>query len=279
MASEKMPKEVVVQVGTIHGFQGDECDIVFAVFNTPPSISDSQDMFLNKKNIINVAVSRARDYLFIVMPDDGTENIGNLKLVKKVEFLIHNTEKWKEFASADLEKMIFDDPQYLEKNTFSTSHQSVNVYGLPEKIYEVRTEDDAVDVQVHRREASVVPTNLLITMEDQTSTHESTWMDSYDLDESLIPSELRKDAIDIPVKGAIDGWCYLVPYEGRLNTHTAKTATAMFIPQIRNGKEKMISVSVVEEDRIIYLAMNMFKLYEQGLSDPDGIELRREFSL
>lgn len=64
LASEKLPKEVDVQVGTIHGFQGDECDIIFAVFNTPPTISASKDMFLNKRNIINVSISRARDYLY-----------------------------------------------------------------------------------------------------------------------------------------------------------------------------------------------------------------------
>lgn len=63
LASEKLPKEVDVQVGTIHGFQGDECDIIFAVFNTPPTISASKDMFLNKRNIINVSISRARDYI------------------------------------------------------------------------------------------------------------------------------------------------------------------------------------------------------------------------
>lgn len=60
LASERLPKDVDVQVDTIHGFQGDECDIVFVVFNTPPSISASKEMFLNKRNIINVSVSRAK---------------------------------------------------------------------------------------------------------------------------------------------------------------------------------------------------------------------------
>ena len=151
LSSEKLPKEVDVQVGTIHGFQGDECDIIFAVFNTPPLISSSKEMFLNKKNIINVSISRARDYLFIVMPDDDTENINNLCLVKKVEKLIQSTDAWNEFTSTDLEELMFGDPKYLENNTFSTSHQSVNVYGLPEKVYEVRTEDTAVDVQIHKK--------------------------------------------------------------------------------------------------------------------------------
>lgn len=149
MASSNLPASISVQVGTIHGFQGDECDIIIAVFNAPPSISASKEMFLNKKNIINVSISRARDYLFIVMPDDSTESVEDLKLVKRVERLAKD-EHATELHSHDLEKLIFGNSEYLEENTFSTGHQSVNVYGLPEKTYEIRSEDTAVDVQVHR---------------------------------------------------------------------------------------------------------------------------------
>ncbi|MBQ6656689.1 MAG: DNA2/NAM7 family helicase [Ottowia sp.] len=151
LASAQLPKEVQVQADTIHGFQGDECDIIFAVFNTPPTISTSKGMFLNKRNIINVAISRARDYLFIVMPDDETEGIENLKLVKRVESLAKGTDACAEFAASRLEEVMFEDAGYLDRNTFFTSHQSVNVYGLPEHRYEVRAEDSAVDIQVHHR--------------------------------------------------------------------------------------------------------------------------------
>lgn len=150
LAAEKMPNEVDVQVDTIHGFQGDECDIIFSVFNTPPTISVSKEMFLNKRNIINVSISRARDYLFIIMPDDDTENISNLRLVKRVEQLVKGTNAWVELFTPDIELLMFGSSNYLESNAFSTSHQSVNVYGLPEKCYEVRTEDNAVDIQIHR---------------------------------------------------------------------------------------------------------------------------------
>ncbi len=150
LSSENLPKEVDVQVGTIHGFQGDECDIIFAVFNTPPTISTKKDMFLNKSNIINVSISRARDYLFIIMPNDETDNIENLRLVKNVEGLIKDTHSWTEALTPDLETLMFRVNNYLENNAFSTSHQSVNVYGLPEKCYEIRTEDNAVDIQIHR---------------------------------------------------------------------------------------------------------------------------------
>ena len=279
LASEKLPKEVDVQVGTIHGFQGDECDIIFAVFNTPPTISASKEMFLNKRNIINVSISRARDYLFIVMPDDNTENITNLRLVRRVEQLTNDTDAWNEFLSPDLEDVMFGDPKYLENNAFSTSHQSVNVYGLPEKCYEVRTEDTAVDVQIHKgasRTSEEAPSTVTENVTGQMS-RPSSVIESSSLNEELIPKELRKGAIDLPVRGAINGWCYLVPYTGKLKTHTIKKTVGMFVPQMRNGQEKMVSVSVVEEDRIIYMAKDMFKLYEKGLSEPEGIELRRTF--
>lgn len=107
-------------------------------------------MFLNKRNIINVSISRAKDYLFIVMPDDDTENIHNLRLVKRVEQLVKNSEDFSESFTHDLEFQMFGNRTYLENNSFSTGHQSVNVYGLPEKRYEIRSEDAAVDVQIHR---------------------------------------------------------------------------------------------------------------------------------
>jgi len=161
--SESFPAEVKVQVGTIHAFQGDECDIIFAVFNTPPSITSTREMFLNKRNIINVSISRAKDYLFIVMPDDDTENINNLYLMKKVEQIIKNSDSYTETRTADLEKIIFGSTTYLEDNSFSTGHQSVNVYGLPEKCYEIRSEDTAIDVQVHRsvNKESVIDTAMV----------------------------------------------------------------------------------------------------------------------
>lgn len=218
------------------------------------------------------------------MPDDNTENIGNLRLVKRVENLARSTDAWNEFESPVLEDLMFGDSHYLENNAFSTSHQSVNVYGLPEQIYEVRTEDAAVDVQVHKAVKSVIVDSThqpRIAEEKQHSeqkqlvSKQPEYVDSYDLDETLIPEKLWKAAIDLPVKGAMNGWCYLVPYDGKLKDHISKPCVGMFIPQLRNGQEKMVSVSVVEADRMIYISADMFKLYEQGLSEPEGIELRR----
>ncbi len=150
LIAEKIPDSVSVLCGTIHGFQGDECDVLVTVFNAPESMSSNDNMFLNRKNIINVAISRAKDYLFVLMPDDKTVKVENLKLVKKVEALMKNNSLCTEIGSHELEKKMFGNETYLEENTFSTGHQSVNVYGTPEKKYEVRSEENAIDIQVHK---------------------------------------------------------------------------------------------------------------------------------
>ena len=145
------PGCVEIQVGTVHGFQGDECDIIIAVLNPPPHISTDGRMFLNKQNILNVAISRARDYLFIVMPDRQTQNIENLRKVAKIEALVKSGGAFSEYRSHDVEEAILGNARYLEDNTFSTGHQMVNVYLKPERYYEVRSDDLAIDIQIHEK--------------------------------------------------------------------------------------------------------------------------------
>ena len=36
----------------------------------------------------------------------------------------------------------------IEMNVFSAGHQDANGYGLPERRYEVRTEENTVDIQI-----------------------------------------------------------------------------------------------------------------------------------
>ena len=150
----KLNERLDVQVSTIHGFQGDECDIVVAVFNTPEKISGGKGIFLNKKNIINVAVSRARDYLFVVMPERETKGKQHLLLINQLEALCVDCGA-KTFNTKELEQKMFSNSNYIEENTFSTSHQNINVYEIPEKKYEVRTEDSAVDIQIHKKLAVI----------------------------------------------------------------------------------------------------------------------------
>ena len=61
-----------------------------------------------------------------------------------------------EYASRIIEQMIFGNDSYLEDNTFSTGHQMVNVYRIPERYYEVRSDNSAIDVQIHEKQGGIV---------------------------------------------------------------------------------------------------------------------------
>ena len=144
-------KNITIQTGTIHSFQGDECNIVLCLLNPPPIITKSPNAFLNKMNILNVAISRAKDYLILLMPNDHTEGVENLYQLNRLKGIIQYylagvCQKW---TSAEIEDIIFGAHDFLYENTFATTHQSVNVYTQPEKKYEIRIEDTAIDVQVN----------------------------------------------------------------------------------------------------------------------------------
>lgn len=140
-----------VSIGTVHGFQGDQCDIIIAVYNPPVSgMSRVPDKtFVNKKNILNVAISRAQDYLFVLTPDKDYEFFNSLEA--KTVGNIASHEHREEFVlktAQEMEKIMFDDRHYLENNTFVTTHQLANVYTAPSSKYEVRIDDKSIDIQI-----------------------------------------------------------------------------------------------------------------------------------
>ena len=129
--------------GTVHKFQGDECDIMFLVLNPPPRTYSGSH--INNENIINVAMSRARDYIFFLMPEkeeDGYE------VKERLGSLIDNKNRSIHFCG-DVEKVIFGDSDYIYNNTSIQCHQSVNVFYDNRAKYEVRISDTALDIQIN----------------------------------------------------------------------------------------------------------------------------------
>lgn len=137
-------------VSTVHGFQGDECDIIIAVYNPPASGMKlrADDTFVNKQNILNVAISRAQDYLFLIMPDNSYDYFYKLQATKIFEIAAEQREQMTMFDSSAIEKVMFNDKDYLSKNTFVTSHQLANVYTEAVSKYEVRFDENSVDIQI-----------------------------------------------------------------------------------------------------------------------------------
>lgn len=67
LMSADIPDKIEVNCGTIHGFRGDECDIIIALFNPPPYISTNREMLLNSRILLmwQLAVQKITDlYLF-----------------------------------------------------------------------------------------------------------------------------------------------------------------------------------------------------------------------
>ena len=141
-----------VTIGTIHGFQGDECDVILAVYNPPSSgmIRQSDKVFINKKNILNVAISRARDSLFILMPDNEYSNYSNMHELLSIGGIASSNEgSTLSFSSNKLEEIMFNNPNYIEENTFVTMHQMANVFSKSEFMYDIKIDENSVDIQIN----------------------------------------------------------------------------------------------------------------------------------
>ena len=137
--------------GTAHGFQGDECDIVIVVMNPPASgMKLAKDkVFINKTNILNVAISRARDYVFMLIPDKEYQYFANMDAARRVGKLMFDTSDCQAYTCDKLESIIFGRERVIESSTFITSHQSTNVYSEGDDKYEIRVDENALDIQVN----------------------------------------------------------------------------------------------------------------------------------
>ncbi len=144
-----IPSNVEILVGTIHGFQGDQCDMIITVLNPPTGIKVAADkIMLNNRNILNVAVSRARDYLFVLLPHPDSYGYENLIEINKLCGIANRKCSSVALFNSDvIEKTIFNKRDFIESNTFVTTHQVANVYTSASGLYEVRIDENAVDIQ------------------------------------------------------------------------------------------------------------------------------------
>jgi superfamily I DNA and/or RNA helicase len=141
--SEKMK----VFSDTVHGFQGDECDIVFFVCNPNNYYyTGHEKSLLSKEYIYNVAISRAKDYLVVLHP---YTTIRNNKFINEIGISFKNNfGKARILNSKEVEKALFDDENYIESNSYVSGHDNVNVFGLSEMKYFIKANDTAIDIQL-----------------------------------------------------------------------------------------------------------------------------------
>ena len=145
-----MYEDVETVFGTSHGFQGDECDIMIVVANPPASgmVRAADKTFVNNQNILNVAISRARDYLFLLMPDRSYKHFDQMGAVKSLGKIM-NENKCDIYTAGYMELKMFGNENFIETNTFVTSHQATNVYMKTSAKYEVRIDESNIDIMIH----------------------------------------------------------------------------------------------------------------------------------
>jgi hypothetical protein len=127
---------------TVHGFQGDECDIVIFVINPNQTyFTGHSKALLSKEYIYNVAISRAKDYLWILNP---IYNNSNNPFVTQIEGI----GGYNRIHSSFIEKTIFNDSHFIEKHSYLTGHDSINVFGQTEMKYFIKAGNTAIDIQL-----------------------------------------------------------------------------------------------------------------------------------
>lgn len=90
-------------------------------------------------------MSRARDYIFFVMPE---KDIDGYHIKDRLGQLIKNQDRSIHFCG-DIEKLIFGDSDYIYNNTSIQCHQPVNVFYDNRAKYEIRLSDTALDIQIN----------------------------------------------------------------------------------------------------------------------------------
>lgn len=147
ITSYGISENVKVYSDTVHGFQGDECDIVFFVCNPNNYFySGHKKALLSKEYIYNVAISRAKDYLIVLHPYTA---IKNNEFINKIGISYKNNfGNAKILNTKEVEKALFNDYNYIENNSYVSGHDNVNIFAISEMKYFIKASDTAIDIQL-----------------------------------------------------------------------------------------------------------------------------------
>lgn len=147
ITSYGISKNVQLCCDTVHGFQGDECDIVFFICNPNNYYYTGNDKaLLSKEYIYNVAISRAKDYLIMLHPYTA---IRNNDFINKIGISYKNRfSNTKILNTKEVEKLIFNENSYIEKHSYVSGHDNINIFGLSEMKYFIKANETSIDLQI-----------------------------------------------------------------------------------------------------------------------------------
>lgn len=146
-----------VFVNTVHQFQGDEFDIVILVLNPPNmEMHPKAKILINKRYLINVATSRAKNSLIILYPDSSCKEKNFMHVNRDGE--PNNIERVAEkvlgrkferirLLSKVIEEELFGCSDYLSKICEVTYHEDVNLHESEnDTLYKFVKGGDTIDI-------------------------------------------------------------------------------------------------------------------------------------
>jgi hypothetical protein len=146
-----LSSNVKIYADTVHGFQGDECDMVFFIANPNGfRYSGHKKALLSKEYIYNVAISRARDYLFILHPYNVIQDNPYINALSNIHE--RNFGRGTIRNCAEYEKMLFGEINHIEKSSYLTGHDTINVFGQIDMKYFIKANNNAIDIQLRKLE-------------------------------------------------------------------------------------------------------------------------------
>lgn len=142
-----LSSHVEVHCDTIHGFQGDQCDLV--LFTATPNnrrFTGHRKALLNKHYLYNVAVSRARDYLWVLYPDYPEEPNSHIRDLMDV--CAEDGHEPHIVPASVVEREFLGRSDAIESANYFSGHDPINVYGYPEQHYFIKSGPTAIDIQL-----------------------------------------------------------------------------------------------------------------------------------
>lgn len=138
--------DLQIKCDTVHGFQGDQCDIIIFVINPNNHYyTGHKNSLLSKEYVYNVAISRARDYLWILNP---FHQIKNNPHVQNMQEILGNSTSI--ISNKYIEKIVFADSDFIVQNSYLTGHDNINVFGQVDMKYFIKAGNSAIDIQLRK---------------------------------------------------------------------------------------------------------------------------------
>ena len=149
ITSYGISEKLKIYSDTVHGFQGDECDMVFFISNPNNYYyTGHPKCLLSKEYIYNVAISRAKDYLIILHPYEAIKDNPYINSISASYSKYFESPLIRK--SAEFEKIIFHQKDFIEKSSYITGHDNVNVFGQIEMKYFIKANESAIDIQLRK---------------------------------------------------------------------------------------------------------------------------------